>query len=291
MRIEKWLSRYPHLLLLMPGMIFLLIFLMVPIAWIIRVSFYENIVGGYMKAAWVIENYTRFLGDLWYMRNVLYFTFKIGIFTTILAIAFAYPISLYVGRSTGRKKQILLTLVLAPLLISMICLIFGWIVIFRGHGLLNQVTLWLGIASRPIKYMYSLKGVYICLVYISIPYIVLTLLDTFSRIDPSLEEAALNVGANRWQTFLRVTFPLSIPGMVAGSLIVFALNLCAFAVPLLVGGERTPMAGLVAYTQAMELNNMPFAATISVILLLVSMATLFSYLKLINRFFFRRLGV
>lgn len=244
-----------------------------------------------MKVAWVLDNYKRFLGDIWYLRNVLFFSFKIGVFTTLCSIIFAYPPSLYIARSSGRRKQFLLTLVLAPLLISMICLIFGWIVIFRGHGLLNQLTLWLGITSRPIKYMYSLKGVYICLIYISIPYVILTLLDSFSRIDPSLEEAALNAGANRWQTFCKITFPLTVPGMVAGSLIVFGLNFCAFAVPLLIGGDRTPMAGLVAYAQAMDLNNMPFAATISIILLVVSMGIVFIYYKLINKFFFRRLGV
>jgi len=101
----------------------------------------------------------------------------------------------------------------------------------------------------------------------------------------------MNVGANRWRTFCKITFPLTVPGMMAGSLIIFGLNFCAFAVPLLIGGDRTPMAGLVAYSQAMDLNNMPFAAAISIILLVVSMVTILVYSKLINRFFFQRLGV
>jgi putative spermidine/putrescine transport system permease protein len=275
----------------MPGTAVLLFFLAIPLLWIIRVSFYQNVIGGYMKAAWVAENYWKFLGDPWYLQHVLFYSFKVAVITTFLAILFAYPISLYTARSRGRTKQLLITIALAPLLINMICLIFGWIVIFRGQGLLNQFTQWVGITSEPIKYMYSEKGVIICMIYVSIPYIVLTLLDSLGRIEPSLEEAALNLGANRWQTFLKVTFPLSVPGMVAGSLIVFALNVCAFAVPMLVGSDRTPMAGLVAYAQALELNNMPFAAVISVILLVVSMGTLLIYLKLVNRFFFRRLGV
>lgn len=291
MKFRKGISRYPYLFLLLPGMILLLLFLAIPMFWIFRVSYYENVTGGVMKATWVWDNYSRFLSDPWYLNNVLFFSFKIAIITTFLAVLFAYPISLYIARSQGRKKQLLLTIALAPLLINMICLIFGWIVIFRGQGLLNQLALWTGIIREPVKYMYSLKGVIICMVYISIPYIILTLLDALGRLEPSLEEAALNVGANRWQTFLKITFPLSIPGMVAGSLIVFMLNICAFAVPLMVGGDRTPMAGLIAYAQAMELNNMPFAAAISVILFVVSILTLLIYLKLINKFFLRRLGV
>jgi len=244
-----------------------------------------------MKAAWVLENYKKFLGDLWYLRNVLFFSFKIAVFSSLLAIIFAYPPSLYIARARGRKKQLLLTLTLSPLLIGMVCLIFGWIVIFRGHGLLNLFTMWTGITSEPVKYLYSLKGIIICLIYISIPFAILNLLDSLGRIDPSLEEAAMNVGANRWQSFLYITFPLSTPGMFAGSLVVFALNFCAFAVPLMLGGEGFPMAGLVIYIQSMELNNMPFAATISMILLISNMGVLFIYSKLIHRFFFKRLGV
>lgn len=291
MKFVRKISHYPYVFLALPAIIALLFFLAVPMIWIIRVSFNQYMTGGGMKAAWVLDNYRRFLGDPWFMNNVLFFSFKIGVITTFLSILFAYPISLYIAKSQGRKKQILLTISLAPLLINMICLIFGWIVLFRGHGLLNQFTLWLGITSEPVKYLYSLKGVIICMVYISIPYVVLTLLDSLGRIDPSLEEAALNAGANRWQTFLKITFPLSVPGMVAGSLIVFMLNICAFAVPMMVGGERTPMAGLVAYAQALELNNMPFAAAISVLLFVVSVLSILIYIKLINRLYLRRLGV
>jgi ABC-type spermidine/putrescine transport system permease subunit I len=281
----------PPLLLLLPGVILLLLFMVIPVGWMIRVSFNQSMAGSYMRAAWVIENYIKFLGDLWYLRNVLFFSFKIAVITTFLAILFAYPPSLYIARSRGRKKQLLLTLTLSPLLIGMVCLIFGWIVLFRGHGLLNQLTIWLGITSEPVKYLYSVKGIVICLIYISIPFAILNLLDSLGRVDPSLEEAAMNVGANRWQSFWHVTFPLSTPGMFAGSLVVFALNFCAFAVPLMLGGERIPMAGLVIYTQSLEMSNIPFAAAISVILLISNLVVLYGYSALIHRFFFRRLGV
>ncbi len=291
MKIKERLTSNPPLLLLLPGVIILLLFLVIPVGWMIRVSFNQPGAGTYMKVAWVVESYKKFLGDLWYLRNVLLFSFNIAVVTSFLAVLFAYPPSLYIARSRGRKKQLLLTLTLSPLLIGMVCLIFGWIVIFRGHGLLNQLTMWIGITSEPVKYLYSLKGITICLIYISIPFAILNLLDSLGRIDPSLEEAAMNVGANRWQSFLHVTFPLSTPGMFAGSLVVFALNFCAFAVPLMLGGERFPMAGLVIYVQAMELNNLPFAAAISVILLISNMGVLFIYSKLIHLFFFKRLGV
>jgi len=291
MKIRNWIFRNPPLFLLLPGALLLASFLVIPVGWMIRVSFYQNLPGSYMKAAWILDNYNKFLGDLWYLRNVLYFSFKIAAFTTFLTILLAYPPSLYIARSRGRKKQVLLTMTLSPLLIGMVCLIFGWIVIFRGQGLLNQIALWAGLISEPVKYLYSLKGIIICLVYISIPFAILNLLDSLGRLDPSLEEAAMNVGANRWQSFRHITFPLSTPGMFAGSLVVFALNFSAFAVPLMLGGERFPMMGLVIYIQSMELNNIPFAAAISMILLVSSMIILFLYSKAIHRLFFRRLGL
>lgn len=290
MKIEEWIRGRPFIPLLFPGFLLIFLFLVIPLAWIFRISFNEPVSGGYMKAAWILGNYKRFLFDSWYLKNVLWFSFQIAVFTTFIAVVLAYPLSLTIARCKGKLRQVLLTLTLSPLLIGMVCLIFGWIVIFRGHGLLNMFTMWLGITSEPIKYMYSMKGVNICLIYISIPYVVLSLLDSLSRINPSLEEAAMNVGANRWQTFYRIVLPLSIPGMYAGSLVVFALNFCAFAVPLMVGSERTSMIGLIIYNEAMQHSNMPFAAAMSVILMISSLLIMLIYGKVMNRYFFRRLG-
>jgi putative spermidine/putrescine transport system permease protein len=291
MKIKEWISRNPYLLLLMPGVILYVFFFVIPFLWVVKVSFYQNIPGGYMRAAWVVENYKKFLGDFWYIRNVIFFSFKIAIGTSFFAVLFAYPLALYIVKSSGLKKRLLLIISLSPLLISLVCLVLGLMIILRGEGILNHFALWAGIISEPVKYMYTVKGVFICLIYVSIPYVVLSLLDNLSKINPCLEEAAMNVGANRWQSFLKITFPLSTPGMVAGSLVVFSLNLCAFAVPLMIGEDRIPMIGLFVYNQCMELSNIPFASAIAIIALGVCIITLFIYHELISKLFFKRLGV
>ncbi len=290
MSSDRWRKGKPFLFLLLPGGILLFVFLVIPLFWIFRVSFYEHVSGGYMKAAWIMDNYLRFLLDPWYLKNVLWFSFEIAMVTSVIAVVLAYPISICIVKSNKRLKQLLFTLTLSPLLIGMVCLIFGWIVIFRGHGLLNMFTMWMGITSEPVKYMYSTKGVIICMVYISIPYVVLSLLDSLGRINPSLEEAAMNVGANRWRTFFSIVLPLSMPGMYAGFLIVFALNFCAFAVPLMVGSERTSMIGLLIYNEAMQNSNMPFAAAMSVILVVSSLLILLGFSKVMSKYIFHRLG-
>lgn len=288
---KKWKLSNCYLFLLIPGAFFFIIFLVFPLFWVVRVSFYENIPGGYMRAAWIFDNYKKFLGDFWYIQNVLFFSFKMAIGSSFFAIIFAYPIALYIVKSPGRMKKLLLTIVLSPLLISLVCLSLGLIIIFRGGGLLNQFLQWVGIISVPLRFMYTSKLVFLGLIYVSIPYMVLNLLDNLSRIDPCLEEAAMNAGANRWQCFFKIILPLSTPGMYAGSLIILSINFCAFAIPQMIGPDRIPMIGLFVYHHAMENYNIPFATSTAIITLLANLSILFVYQKVANNLFFKKLGV
>lgn len=278
------------LLLIVPAVLALVLFVIVPLLWIVRISFYEQVDGAYMASAFVLDNYLRFLGDIWYLRHVLWLSVKVAVTATALTIVMAYPIALYAARSSGRLRQVLYTLVLSPVLIGLVSLSFGWIVIFRGGGLLNSFTMWIGLTDQPVRYLYSMRAVFVLLVYIGIPYIVLSLLDNLERIEPQQIEAATNAGANRWQTFRRITLPLTLPGLYAGSLVVFALNFSAFSVPLMVGSPQTNLIGLVVYRQAMRLNNLPFAAAMSVIMVLSSVIILLVYSRLMFRIYLRRLG-
>ena len=290
-RIRKFPGRTPYVHLLLPAIAFLALFYLIPLSWIIRVSFYTHVPGAYMVPAFTAQNYLRLVTDPWYIRNSLWLTLKVALISTLASVVLAYPPALLITRSTGKLRRFLLVSVLAPLLISMVCLIFGWIVMFRGHGLMNQVLLGLHLVREPVQWMYNTFGVTLALIYISIPYVVISLLDSLQRVDPSWEEAARNVGANGWQTFLKITLPLSIPGAVSGSMIALTLNICAFAVPLLLGGEKVPMAGLVAYYQALEVNNLPFGAAISVMLLLASLLVIFVFQKVLHALYLKRMEV
>lgn len=292
MKIKKWWGLNILSLLLMPGLIIFIFFLIIPLIEIIRTSFYENIPGAYMKMVWTLENYKDFLGSLWFIRNVLLFSLRIALITTFFAMFFAYPPTYYIVRSArNRSRPWFLGIVLSPLLINMVSLTMGWMIIFRGHGILNRFTLWAGITSIPIRYMYDIKGVIICLIYIGTPYMIMCLLDSLSRIDPYFEEAAQNIGAKPLQIFLKITLPLSVPGLFAGSLVVFSIAFSAFSIPFMIGSDRTPMIGVVIYDQAMQLSNQPFASAISVIIILITLIIMYTYFTLFNKFFFRKLGI
>lgn len=288
---KKWILDKTYIFLLAPALLYLLFFLVFPIAWLARTSFNQNIQGGYMRIAWTLENYKNFLSDPWYLKNILLFSLKIAFITSLISVFLAYPISLFIVKSNIRLKSLLYAISISPLFMSAVCLSMGFIIIFRSEGFLNQFTKWIGLTPEPVKYMYAPIGVIIVLIFVSIPYAVLNLLDSLSRINPSLEEAALTVGANPLQSFLKIIFPITIPGMFAGSLIIFSLNSCSFAVPLMIGGDRMPLIGLYAYREAFELNNMPFAAAISIIILFINSTIIISYSKWINKIFFKKLGV
>ena len=276
-------------LLLAPAILVLVALLIIPLAWIVRVSFNEAVPGGSMIAAFTLENYMRFLGDTWYIQNVLLWTVWIAVGSTFITVVLAYPLALFISGAQGALRRILLTLVLSPLLIGIVSLVFGWIVLFRSGGLLNQLSMAIGVIREPIRYMYSTNGVVILLVYVGVPFIVLSLLDSMGRISSSLYEAATNAGANRWQTFLHVTLPLSAQGAFSGSIIVFALNFSAFSVALMVGSERTTMIGLVVYNQAVSDGNQPFASAIAIVMVAASALLIMGYSYLANRFIFRHM--
>lgn len=255
------------LLLLAPAVVMLSIFVVVPLLWVARTSFNQSVDGAYMVSAFTLDNYIRFLGSVWYLTNTLWFSIRVAAMSSLLSVALAYPVALYVAQTKGLRRSVLMTVVLAPLLIGLVTLVYGWIVIFRGGGLLNALMIKLGVYDEPVRYMWDIKGVVILLVYIGMPYVVLSLLDSIERINPSFVEAARNVGASRWRAFWSITFPLTLPGLFAGLVIVFTLNFSAFAIPLMVGANDTQMIGLVIYREALLNNDLPFASSLSVIMI------------------------
>ncbi|MCW2307704.1 ABC transporter permease [Rhodobium gokarnense] len=274
---------------LVPVVIVLLIFVVAPMLWVFRTSFNELVDGAYMVDALTLKNYTRFLGNPWYLMNTLWFSIRIAVVTTAISVVCAYPVALYVARTHGLQRNILMTLIMAPLLIGLVTLVYGWIVIFRGGGLLNSLMIALHVYDEPVRYMWNIKGVVILLVYIGTPYIVLSLLDSIEKISPYLVEAARNVGASRWTAFWKIVFPLTMPGLYAGLVIVFSLNFAAFAVPLMVGDTSTQMIGLVIYREALLNNDLPFASALSVIMIAVNALILVGMAALFGRLILRKL--
>ena len=244
------LSRRPAVLLLSPIGAFLLAFFLLPFLALIRVSLAENPGGSgygegtpfYKPGTWTFANYVRFFSDPYFV-NMAVFTIEFGIIvciaTTLVAYAFAYQIY----RASPWLKSLLLMIVVLPKFTNVLVLMYGLLVVFGTHGLLNRALLGLGVISQPLPMLFNLFGVVLGEVILVMPYCVLVLVATLHAIDASLVDAAQGLGASRARAFIEVTLPLSLPGVWVSVLLSFMWGAGAFAAPYLLGtAELYPLA-------------------------------------------------
>jgi putative spermidine/putrescine transport system permease protein len=253
-------------LLLAPGLAVLVPFFLAPLAVMLTYSFYRFIPGGQQAPAFSGENYGRFLFDGFY-QAILGDTLLLGLAVTVLSLVLSYPLAYTIARSRSRWTSWLIVIVLVPLMTSVVVRSYGWMILLANNGVVNAALAALGLSPLPL--MFNFTGTIIALTEVLMPFMVLSLVGVLQSIDPALEEAARSLGAGRARVFRDVILPLSLPGVAAGSLLVFALSIGAFATPQLVGGARTKVIATVVYNQAINVLNWPFAAAISFILMVI----------------------
>jgi putative spermidine/putrescine transport system permease protein len=230
-----------------------------------------------------LRNYRRlFESDLYF--DALVATLRIGAITTVIALAIGYPLAHWMARIRSRLGHALLLMaVIAPLLTGIVVRTFAWMTLLGDRGVINTTLHWLGAIERPLPLMYNELGVIVGLVHIYVPFMVLTLVGVIGRIDRSLEEAARGLGASRARTFLEVTLPLSLPGIVAGSLLVFALAISAYVTPVLLGGTSVLTVPVLIYQQVSASFNLGFAGALGAVLLAVALVLVIGYNAILGR--------
>jgi putative spermidine/putrescine transport system permease protein len=253
-------------ILLAPSVALLAGFFFAPLVILLRYSFNRFIPGGSQEDAFIFDNYARFILDPYYARVMLR-TFLLGVGVTVVTLILAYPLSYAIARSRSRWKGILLTIILIPLMTSVVVRTYGWTVLLANGGIINGVLELLHLPR--IKLLFTMTGVVLSLTQLLMPFMVLTLMGVLQNISSDLEEAARGLGASRWNVFWDVLLPLSLPGIAAGSFLVFALSISAFATPRLVGGASIEVMATMVYDQVLNSLNWPFASATSFILLLV----------------------
>jgi putative spermidine/putrescine transport system permease protein len=229
------------------------------------------------NVSFTTEHYTRFAGD-WYNWEVLWATLRIGFWTTAAALLIGYPIAHLLARVHSRALHaILLIAVLTPMLTGIVVRTFAWMTLLADNGVINQTLLLLGWIESPLPLMYNEFGVIVGLTHIFVPYMVLTLTGVIGRIDRGLENAAISLGATHFRAFLEVTLPLSLPGIVAGSLLVFSLAISSYVTPILMGGFQITTLPVMIYQQVSSSFNVSYAAALGMILLVISLVLVAAY--------------
>lgn len=231
------------------------------------------------------RHYMRFIDDsAGIFHDALWSTLRMGFVTTVVSLLIGYPLAHWMARIQSRLGNVLLMVaVIAPLLTGIVVRTFAWMTILQDKGVINTLLMSWGITSKPLPLMYNEFGTVIALVHIYVPFMVLTLAGVIGRIDERLEQAARSLGASRTRAFLEVTLPLSLPGILAGSLLVFALAISAYVTPALMGGTDVLTLPMLIAQQVGTSFNPNFAGALGMILLLVCLVIVIAYNKILAR--------
>lgn len=257
---------------------FMTVFFVVPFL-VTFVASFQNAQGH-----WTITNYLKILTGSYYL-SVLYVTFKVSLISTVVSFLLGYPIAYYIVNIVKRRaaRRLCYVLVIMPLFTSNIVRSFGWLILLGRTGLVNTVLMSLDVTKRPISILFTESAIIIGLAYILVPFMVLTISSVLQTLDRSLVEASLDLGTSRLETFLRITFPLSLPGVVAGSLIVFTLAVSAYVVPAIMSGGRIVVMAMPIFDNYSSLFNFNFGAALAVVLLFLTLVLISLYMLFIER--------
>lgn len=218
-----------------------------------------------------IASYVEFFSDSYHL-HVLWNSLKLGLVTTAICLLIGFPTAFVMARSPGWLQLLMLALIFLPLTVSVVVKSFGWTILLRRTGLVNQLLLAIGVIDEPLRLIFTEPGLFVGMVNVFLPFMVLPMFSVIRLIDPRLADAAAVLGAGPLGRLLRVWLPLSVPGIVAGSAIVFSLAVSAWLTPTLLAGERYMTLSMVVAKAFLFLQNRSLGSTVAVILLAIAVA-------------------
>jgi putrescine transport system permease protein len=275
---RRWL-RYA----LVTPYLWLLLFFLAPFLIILKISVADPLVAlppftplldwaaqGWERLHVTLDNYLFLFQDSYYLLHYLS-SIKIAAISTLLCLLIGYPMAYFIARQPPGRRQLLLLAVILPFWISFLLRVYAWIGLLNTKGVINSVLLWAGVIDQPLSLIYNDFAVYLGIVYSYLPFMILPLYARLERMDEDLMDAASDLGARSRDVFLDITLPLSMPGVIAGCLLVFIPAIGEFIIPALLGGSDTLMIGRALWDEFFINRDWPVASAVSVVLLLILM--------------------
>jgi putative spermidine/putrescine transport system permease protein len=262
-------ARRQWLLLIAVPLLVFGVFYCAPIANLLRLSFAVADApagGSYLPR---LDLYTKLLGDEYFLE-IVWRTVRLSVLTTLACAVFCYPVSLVVAQSKGWAQTCLFIVLLMPLMTSVTVTTYGWLILLGQSGFINAVLVGLGLLDRPQRLLQNETAIVVGLTQVLSVFMVLSVAAALQSVDPNHMRAARSLGASPWSAFWRIVFPQSLPGLRTGSLLVFSLSMSAYATPGVLGGPRLKFVSFLIYQQAMQLLDWPRAASMAVLLLVVT---------------------
>ena len=273
----------------------LLLFFLAPFFIILKISLADPIMAlppftamfdwtasGWNKIQASLDNYLFLFQDPYYFTIYLN-SLKMAAISAVLCLLLGYPMAYFITRQPPRIRSMLLLAVILPFWISFLLRVYAWIGLLNNNGVINNLLQWLGLIDQPLSLIYNDFAVYLGIVYSYLPFMILPLYANLEKLDTDLEEAAADLGARRWQVFVDVTLPLSLPGIIAGSLLVFIPAIGEFIIPALLGGSDTLMIGRALWDEFFINRDWPVASAVSVVLLLILVLPMMWFQKVQSR--------
>ena len=270
-------SKYFKWFTTVPVILYALLFIALPILYIFIISFFKSDSYGGMIHVFSLINYFELFNGV-YLKVILQSLFIAGL-TTLLCILIAYPFAICVSHKSEKVQKVLMTLIMVPFLTNSLIRMYGWIVLLRKSGVINQFFIGAGIIDAPLNLMYNNFGIILGMVYTLLPFMILPLYSSVSTIDKKLIEAASDLGASKWKIFKKIILPMTKPGLFNGSLMVFTPALGYFFVVDILGGGKMMILGNLIKNQFLTARNWPFGAAISVLLIIVTYSLIAYYRK------------
>lgn len=248
-------------LLALPTVLALLVFFLIPMVYILIKTLLAN---GF-------ADFTKFFTDPFYL-NILWTTVRVSLISTLISLLLGYPAAYFIARTRSKLKNVMMIVILFPFLVSAVVRSYGWMVILGTNGILNQFLQGIGLLSQPLKILNTEAAVVIGMIHLLIPYMILSLVGVLQSIDPNVEYAAYSLGASPAKTFTKVVFPLSMPGIISGCVLVFTMSMTSYVTPKLLGGSKFRMMATMVVQEINVNFNWGAASAISYILLLTILA-------------------
>jgi len=279
-RGAEWLIRHGRWLIILPPMLYLLVFFLIPFAFALKISFADTAVhvppftdilsigpDWHIHLTLSLGNFKYLFTDEVYALSYVY-SIRTAFFSTLICLLLGYPMAYAIARTSKSTQNVLLLVIILPFWTSFLLRVYALEGIIRETGLLNSALLWLGIIHQPLQIMHSTLAVYLGIIYSYLPFMVLPLFATLEKLDHSLNEAAADLGSPPWRTFIDVTLPLSMPGVIAGSMLVFIPAVGEFVIPTLLGGPDNLMIGRVLWDEFFGNRDWPVASAVAVAFLI-----------------------
>ncbi len=265
----------PAWLMALPLYLFTLVFVLGPLVYMLVLSFLRRAEVWGVTGQLTLENYKNILAPV-YLRTFVE-SFRLAVTSTLLIALIGYPFGYFMAKLRGRWKQTAMLALMIPFWTSSLIRLYGWIVILRSGGALDQLLMGLGLTDSPLRMLYTYPAVVAGMVYALLPFMILAVYSSAEKMDWSLVEAARDLGASAPAAFLTVTFRLTLPGLLSGVILTFIPSMGLFFIADILGGNKVVLVGSVIQDQLTQAHNWPFAAALSVVLMLLTSLLIWFY--------------